>query len=121
MQPCGNTCNRLGHLSHLRDLTSDIFVYFDDELGSGPTLKRFQAHVCVCVCGINGTHRPIILPVVLYECETWSLTLKEERRLRMFENRVLKKKRDEVTGEWRRMRNEELHDFYSPDIIRVVN
>jgi hypothetical protein len=39
----------------------------------------------------------------------------------MFENRLLRKKRDEVTGEWRRMRDEELHDFYSPDIIRVVN
>ena len=50
-------------------------------------------------------HRNIILPVVLYGCETWSLTLREERRLRLFENRVLRKvfgpKRDEVTGEWR--------------------
>jgi len=57
----------------------------------------------------------------LYEWETWSLTLREERRLRVFENRVLRKKRDEVTGEWRRQRNEELHDFYSPNIIRAVN
>jgi len=50
-------------------------------------------------------YRIIILPVVLYGCETWSLTLREERRLRVFENRVLRKvfgpKRDEVTGEWR--------------------
>jgi hypothetical protein len=44
--------------------------------------------------------------------------LREERRLRVFENRVLRKKRDEVTGEWSRQRNEELHDFYSPNIIR---
>src|SRR5215471_4767172 len=52
-------------------------------------------------------YRTIILPVVLYECETWSLTLREERRLRVFENRVLRRvfgpKRDEVTGEWRKL------------------
>jgi hypothetical protein len=56
------------------------------------------------------TYRTIILPVVLYGCETWSLMLKEEHRLRMFENRVLRKifgpKRDEVTGESRRLLNE---------------
>jgi len=55
--------------------------------------------------------------VVLYGCETWSLTLREEHRLRVFENRVLRKmcgaKRDEVTGEWRKLRNEELNDLYS--------
>jgi len=67
----------------------------------------------------------IILPVVLYGCETWSLTLREERRLRVFENRVLRKvfepKRDEVTGEWRKLHNEELNDLYSlPNIVRVV-
>ena len=52
-------------------------------------------------------YRTIILPVVLYECGTWSLTLREERRLRVFENRVLRRvfgpKRDEVTGEWRKL------------------
>ena len=61
-------------------------------------------------------HRTIILPVVLYGCETWSLTLREERRLRVFENRVLRRvfgsKRDEVTGEWRKLHNEELNDLY---------
>jgi hypothetical protein len=67
----------------------------------------------------------IILPVVLYGCETWSLTLREEHRLRVFENRVLRRmfrpKRDEVTGEWRKLHNEELHNLYSsPDIIRQV-
>ena len=54
-------------------------------------------------------HRTIILPVVLYGCETWSLTLREEHRLRVFENRVLRvfgPKRDEVTGEWRKLHNE---------------
>ena len=59
------------------------------------------------------TYRTIILPVVLYGFETWSLTLREERRLRMFENRVLRRifgpKRDEVTGEWRKLHNEELN------------
>jgi len=57
-------------------------------------------------------YRTVILPVVLYGCETWSLTLREEHRLRAFENRVLRRvfgpKRDEVTGEWRKLHNEEL-------------
>ena len=66
----------------------------------------------------------IILLIVLYGCETWSLTLREERRLRVFENRVLRRvfgpKRDEVTGEWRKLHNEELRDLYSlPNIVRV--
>jgi hypothetical protein len=57
--------------------------------------------------------------------ETWSLTLREERRLRVFENRVLKRifgpKRDEETGGWRKLHNEELHKFYSsPSIIRII-
>jgi hypothetical protein len=70
-------------------------------------------------------NRTIILPAVLYGCETWSLILREEHRLRVFENRVLRRifgpKRDEVTGEWRKMHNWELHNLYSsPDIIRQV-
>ena len=61
-------------------------------------------------------YRTIILPVVLYYgCETWSLTLSEERKLRVFENMVLRRifgpRRDEVTGEWRRLHNEELNDL----------
>jgi hypothetical protein len=67
----------------------------------------------------------IVLPVVLYGCETWSLTLREERRLRVSENRVLRRifgpKRDGVTGEWRKRHNEELHDlYYSPTIVKVI-
>ena len=64
------------------------------------------------------------MPVVLYGCETWSLTLREERKLRVFENMVLRifgPRRDEVTGEWRRLHNEELNDPYSsPNIVRVI-
>ena len=62
-------------------------------------------------------HRTIIMPVVLYGCETWSLTLREGRRLRAFENRVLRRtfgpKRYEVAGRWRRLHKEELNDLYS--------
>jgi hypothetical protein len=61
----------------------------------------------------------------LYGCETWSLTLREEHRLRVFENRVLRRifgpKRDEVTGDWRKLHNKELYDLYSsPSIIRII-
>ena len=69
-------------------------------------------------------YRTIILPVVLYGCETWSLTLREQRRLRVFENRVLRifgPKRGGITGQWRKLRNEELNDLYcSPNIVRVI-
>jgi hypothetical protein len=70
-------------------------------------------------------YRTIILPVVLYGCETWSLTLREERRLRVFENSVLRRvfgpKRDEVTGEWRKLHNEELNGMYcSSNIVRGI-
>ncbi|KAJ4448530.1 hypothetical protein ANN_10548 [Periplaneta americana] len=70
-------------------------------------------------------YKTVILPVVLYGCETWTLTLREEHRLRVFENKMLRKifgaKRDEVTGEWRKLHNTELHALYSsPDIIRNI-
>ena len=70
-------------------------------------------------------YRTIILPVVLYGCETGSPTLREEHRLRVFENRVLRRifgpKRDEVTGQWRKLHNEELNDLYSsPSIVQVI-
>jgi hypothetical protein len=70
-------------------------------------------------------YETIILPMVLYGCETWSLTLREDHRLRVFENRVLRRifglKRDEVTGEWRKLHNEEFRDLYSsPSIIRKI-
>jgi hypothetical protein len=66
-------------------------------------------------------HRTVILPFILYGCETWSLTLREKSRLRVFENRVLRNifgsKRDEVRGEWKRLHNDKLNDLYSPNII----
>jgi hypothetical protein len=70
-------------------------------------------------------HKTIILPVVLYECETWSLTVREEYTLRVFESRMLRRifglKRDRVTGGWRKLHNEELHNLYSsPSIIRII-
>ena len=70
-------------------------------------------------------HRTIILPVVVYGYETWSLALMEERSLRVFGNRVLRKifgpKRDEVRREWRKLHNEERSDLYSsPNIVRVI-
>jgi hypothetical protein len=77
------------------------------------TLFRYRVNSC-----------DVMQEVVLYGCETWSLTLREEHRLRVFENRVLKifgPKRDEVTGKWRKLHSEELHNLYSsPDIIRQV-
>jgi len=76
-------------------------------LSSRLTTKNFKIKI----------FRTIILPVVLYGCEIWSLTLREERKLRVFENMVLRRvfgpRRDEVTGEWRRPHNEELNDIYS--------
>jgi hypothetical protein len=70
-------------------------------------------------------HKTIILPVVLYGCENWSLTLREECRVRVFDNSVLRwifgPKRDEVTGEWRRLHKQEFYALYSsPSIIRVM-
>ena len=70
-------------------------------------------------------NRTVIWAVVLCGCETWSFTLREESMVRVFENRVLRRvfgpKRDEVTGEWRKLHNEELNDLYcSPNIFRVI-
>jgi hypothetical protein len=71
-------------------------------------------------------YRTLILPVVLYGCKPWLLTFRGERRLNVFENRVLRRvfgpRRGEVTGEWRKLHNEELNDhYYFPNIVRVVN
>jgi hypothetical protein len=70
-------------------------------------------------------YKTTVLPVVLYGCETWSLTLREEYRRRVFENRVQRTifgpKINEMTGHWRKVHNEELHNLYSsPNIIRMI-
>jgi len=70
-------------------------------------------------------YRNIILSVVVYGYETWSITLREERRLRAFENRVVRRifgpERDKVTRDWRKLHNKELNDVYSsPNIVRVI-
>ena len=82
-------------------------------------LRAFAGYLKIKIYGT------INLSVVLYGCETWSLTLREERRLRVFENRVLRgifgPTRDVVTGEWRKLHNGELNDlFCSPNIVRVI-
>jgi hypothetical protein len=70
-------------------------------------------------------HRTVIWPVVLYGCVTWSVTLSEEHRLRVFENRVLRmtigSNRDKIIGEWKRLQNAELYNLYSPPNITWVN
>jgi hypothetical protein len=72
----------------------------------------------------NKIYRTVILPVVLYGCETWSLTLREEHRLKVFENSVLRKifgPRREEDESWRKLHNDELHNLYSsPNIVRVI-
>jgi hypothetical protein len=77
-------------------------------------LKNAKIRIC----------RTIILPVVLYGCDTWSPTLREEHRLRVFENRVLRRifrsKRDEVMAGWRKLHNKELTDFYSSSVIIII-
>ena len=84
--------------------------------------KVLSSHLLSKKLKVN-TYKTIILPIVLYGCETWTLTLREEHRLRAFENKVLRKilgaKRDEITGEWRKLHNAQLHALYSlPNIIR---
>ena len=86
--------------------------------------RTFSFPVCCPKILRFTTHRTIIFPLVLYGCESWSLTLKEKRRLRVFQNMALRRifgpKRDEVTGEWKKLHNEELDLYSSPKIARVI-
>ena len=86
-------------------------------------LKRMLLFICTNKCPYIYIY--VCVLCVLYGCETWSLTLLEGRKLRVFENMVLRRifgpRRDEVTREWRRLHNEELNDLYSsPNILRVI-
>jgi hypothetical protein len=105
----------------------------NEEIKSRPNLRNACYHsvrnlLSSCLLSRNvkaKIYKTIILPVVLYGCETLSLTLREEHRLRVFDNTVLRRifgpKWDEVRGEWRKLHSEELHILYSsPDIIRHI-
>ena len=103
--------NKLFVSGIVRNCINDIHLF---------TIARFPSQL-----PHTSVSQDIILPVVLYGCETWALTLREERKLRVFENMVLRRifglRRDEVTGEWRGLHNEELNDLYSsPNIVRVI-
>jgi hypothetical protein len=108
-----------------------VFKYLKTFIPTYAAYFNFQGLLILsihCACVYRDTvtvYRFGVLPVVLYGCETWSRTLREEQRLRVFENRVLRRifgpKGDEATGEWRRLHNEELNDLYSlPNIIPVI-
>ena len=89
------------------------------------SLEKILSSVCFPRNKVN-TYKTNILPVALFVCETWSLTLREEHRLWVLENKVLRKifgaKRDEITGEWRKLHNAELHALYSSsNVIRILN
>jgi hypothetical protein len=117
--------NNPSSLLHVGKLHSKGFVTAD--LTGGKSLLSGQLLILIRK-GVNTfirIYKTIILPVVLYGCETWYLALREEHRLRVFENRVLRRifgpERDEETGEWRKLHNVELHDLYSsPSIIRII-
>jgi hypothetical protein len=108
--------------SKLRSRRDEERIKFGERLISPST----ESHVFPCYKNIKiNEYKTIILPVGLYGRETWSLTVREEHRLRVFENRVLRRifrtKREELAGGWRRLYNEELHDLYaSPNIDRVI-
>jgi hypothetical protein len=104
----------ISHGTHLK--CKYLIKWFGSVFHSLPS-RLLSRNVKVKTCKI------IILPVVLYGCETWSLTLREEHRLSVFENTVLRRifgpKRDEVTGEWRKLHSEELHNLYSSPKISL--
>jgi len=110
----------------LRSSTGTVKIVFLSLFQKGIYIYRYtKLYIIYYIYLKIKINRTIILPVVMYGCETWSLTLREERRLRVFENRVLRRvfgsKRDELIGEWRKLYNEEFRDLYSlPNIVRVV-
>jgi hypothetical protein len=105
-----------------------IHEELNSRLNSGNACYHSIQNLLSCLLPKNvkiKIYKTIILPVFLQGCETWSLTLREEHKLRVFENRVLRRifgpKRDEVTGSWGKLHNEELHNLYSlPSVIRMI-
>ncbi|KAJ4441769.1 hypothetical protein ANN_11627 [Periplaneta americana] len=102
-------------IKHRINMRNTCYYSVEKLLSSSLLLKILKVRI----------YKTVILPVVVYGYETWTLTLREEQRLRVFENKVLRKifgaKRDEVTGEWRKLQNAELHALYSsPDIITNI-
>jgi hypothetical protein len=106
----------------------NIFPHIGPCCESGDVINNREAFFYFRLLSINikiSTFKTIILPMVLYRCETWSLTLREECRLRVFENkvpmRIFGPKMDEVKGDWRKLHNEELHNLYSsPSITEMI-
>ena len=123
---------RVEHFRYLgSNLTNQISIHEEikSRLKSGnDCCHSVQNHLSSSLLSKNikiKIYRTIILLVVVYGCETWSLTLREERKLRLFQNMVLRRlfgpKRDEVRGDWRKLNDEELNDLHSsPDIFRLI-
>ena len=116
----------LSKLGYFQEIYTYICIYFLKiaRLGQNIYMNLLSSSLLSKNLKIK-IYRTIILPVVLYGCETWSLTLREERRLRVFENRMLRRifgpKSGGVTGQWRKLHNEELNGLYSsPNIVRVI-
>ena len=126
-----NSCERLEEFKYLETaLTNQISIQEDikNRLKSGNacylSVQNLLSYNLLSKNLKIKIYRTIILPFALYECETWSLTLRKERRLKVFENKVLRRicgpRRDEVTGEWRKLHNDELSELYPPNIVRVI-
>jgi hypothetical protein len=107
---------------------NDIHNEIKSRLNSGNACYNSVQNLCVFLSHKKNLkikiYKTVILPIILYGCETWSLTLREEHRLRVFENRVLKRMFGPKMGEdrsWRKLHNDELHSLYSsPNIVRVI-
>jgi hypothetical protein len=113
--------DKFKHLGTTLTNQNDIHDEIKSRLNSGNAYFSVQNLLSSCLISKN---LKIKMPVVLYGCETWSLTLEEEHSLRVFENRVLRKifgpKREE-DGSWRKLHNNELHSLYSsPNIVSVI-
>jgi hypothetical protein len=107
-------------------VTSQNLIQFDSGNACYPSVQKLLSSRLPSKNLKIRIHKTIILPVVLYVCETWFLTLREEHKLKVFENRVQRRifgpKMDGVTGGWRTLHNKELHDLYSlPSIIRIMS